>query len=428
MDFKTNSIYCGDCKDVLSHFPDKSVDLIYVDPPFFSNRNYEVIWGDGYELRAFEDRWKGGIENYILWMEPKIRECHRVLKDTGSMYLHCDYHANAHLRILMDRIFEERNFQNEIIWSYGTSSGGRVSGKKLVKGHDMILSYAKEYGKHTYNIQFLPYDKKYVRDWFRYTDENGRKYQKRWRKNKNGKSYVERQYLDESKGKPLSDVLEIPQLYANPQTYKKDRLGKQELLGYPTQKPEALLERIIEASSKPTDIVLDPMCGCGTCISVAHKLGRRWIGIDVSPTACKLMADRMRKLDVSIGENDIIGLPRTLEELKEMKPFEFQNWVCQKLYGRASEKKVGDMGIDGWLIDGRPIQVKQSESIGRNVIDLFETAIRRVKKDRGVVVAFSFGRGAYEEVARARLEDRLDIELKTVERILKEDKFLNGQN
>jgi hypothetical protein len=118
--------------------------------------------------------------------------------------------------------------------------------------------------------------------------------------------------------------------------------------------------------------------------------------------------------------NNIIGLPRTLEELKGMKPLEFQNWACQKLYGRASEKKVGDMGIDGWLIDGRPIQVKQSENIGRNVIDNFETAIRRVKKDRGVVIALSFSKSTYEEVARANLEEGLDIELKTVGEILEE--------
>ena len=107
MVFKPNAIYCGDCKKVLAQFPEGSVDMIYVDPPFFSNRQYEVLWGDGYELRAFEDRWKGGIENYIAWMEPKLRECRRVLKDTGTMYLHCDWHANAHLRILMDKIFGE---------------------------------------------------------------------------------------------------------------------------------------------------------------------------------------------------------------------------------------------------------------------------------------------------------------------------------
>lgn len=119
----TKAIYCGDCKDVLFEVPEKSVDLIYVDPPFFSNRHYEVLWGDGYEVRAFEDRWKGGIENYIAWMEDRLRECYRVLKETGSMYLHCDWHANAHLRILMDKIFGESNFRNEIVWCYGSGGG-----------------------------------------------------------------------------------------------------------------------------------------------------------------------------------------------------------------------------------------------------------------------------------------------------------------
>jgi DNA modification methylase len=118
MRLKTNAVYCGDCKNVLVQFPKESVDLIYVDPPFFSNKKYKVLWGDGHELRAFEDRWEGGIENYITWMEDKLRECYRVLKKTGSMYLHCNYYANAHLRILMDEIFEPNNFRNEIIWYY----------------------------------------------------------------------------------------------------------------------------------------------------------------------------------------------------------------------------------------------------------------------------------------------------------------------
>ncbi len=196
--------------------------------------------------------------------------------------------------------------------------------------------------------------------------------------------------------------------------------GQEERLGYPTQKPEALLERIIKASSIPTDIVLDPMCGCGTAISVAHQLGRQWIGVDVSPTACKLMANRMRKLGAQISEKDIVGMPKTLEEIKAMQPFEFQNWVCEKLLARASRRMVGDFGIDGWLIDGRPLQVKQSENVGRNVVDNFETAIRRADKNRGIIVSFSFGRGAYEEKARAKMHDDLDIELKKVEEILRE--------
>ncbi len=141
MVFKTNAIYCGDGQKVLfNHFPEKSIDLIYVDPPFFSNRKYEIIWGDGYELRAFEDRWKGGIENYICWMKPKLEECHRVLKDTGSMYLHCDWHANAHIRIMLDAIFGEENFQNEIIWAYRT---GGATQKRWSRKHDDIYFYTK---------------------------------------------------------------------------------------------------------------------------------------------------------------------------------------------------------------------------------------------------------------------------------------------
>ena len=163
------------------------------------------------------------------------------------------------------------------------------------------------------------------------------------------------------------------------------------------------------------------MCGCGTAIAIAHKLGRQWVGIDVSPTACKLMVKRMQKLKVKISEKDVVGMPKTLEEIKAMQPFEFQNWVCEKLFARASRKMVGDFGIDGWLLDGRPLQVKQSENVGRNVVDNFETAIRRAKRNRGIVVAFSFGKGAYEEVARVKLHEDLNIELKTVEEILREE-------
>jgi len=264
-------IYCGDNLYWMSRLPDEFVDLCYIDPPFFSQKHYEVIFGDGEERRSFEDRWKGGIENYIGWMCDRVKEIHRLLKPTGSFYLHCDWHASHYLKVMCDEIFGSANFLGEVIWAYGTPSGGRTSGKKPIKGHDNILVYAKEYGKHIYNIQYLPYREQYIEDWFRYTDAEGRRYRKRWR----GKGVVEKQYLDESKGMPLSTLWEIPQLYANPQTYKPDRLGKQELLGYPTQKPEALLERIIKASSNPWDLVFDCFCACGTTLVAAQTLGRR---------------------------------------------------------------------------------------------------------------------------------------------------------
>jgi DNA modification methylase len=383
--FQPNTIYCGDNKDVLRHFPENSVDMIYLDPPFFSNKQYEVIWNDGYELRSFEDRWKGGINNYIAWMEERLRECHRVLKETGTIYLHCDFHANAHLRILMDRIFGENHFEGEIIWHYQL---GGATKKRWARTHDTLFFYSKG---NTFT--------------FNWKDAKAERTEKALARAQNPKGA--RIGLN-NKYKVPPDVLIIQQM--NPMA--------RERLGYPTQKPEALLDVLVKVSSNPKELVLDPFCGCGTAIAVAHKLGRRWIGIDVSPTACKLMAKRMR----SIGARDfkVIGLPMTISEVKSLQPFEFQNWVFEKLYARVNPKKVGDLGIDGWLIDGSPVQVKQSENVGRNVVDNFETAMQRIGKDTGLIVALSFGRGAYEEVARAKNEGGLNITLKTVEEILKE--------
>ena len=450
---KTGVIYCGDCQRILAQsVPDGSVDLIYVDPPFFSNRKYELIWNDGYELRAFEDRWKGGIENYVAWMEPKLRECYRALKQTGSMYLHCDWHANHRLRVLMDQIFGENNFVNEIVWKRSDAhSDAKQGAKHFGRIHDTLLLYAKS-KKLKFNTLYRPLPDTTVEKWYRRTEsDTGRRYNladltaakpggdtlyewkgkkppkgRYWAYSKekmkqleadgrieytkSGKPYMKR-YLDESRGVPLQDWWDDISMLRG---ITKDG----ERLGYPTQKPEALLERIIKVSSKKGDVVLDPMCGCGTAIVVAQKLGRKWIGIDVSPSACKLMLSRMRKT----GAQDIQveGLPKTIDQLRDLQPFEFQNWICQKMFARVSEKKVGDFGVDGWLMDGRPVQVKQSKNVGRNVVDNFETAIRRVKKDKGVIVAFSFGKGAHEEVARAKNEEGLDIELKTVEDIMRE--------
>lgn len=453
---KTNAIYCGDCQTVLGNtleFPDECVDLIYVDPPFYTNQDYEVLWGDGYELRAFDDRWKGGVENYISWMELKVRECHRVLKSGGSMYLHCDWHAGSNLKSLMDSIFGDR-LVNQIIWKRTSGHSGEGEVKKFGTVHDTILFYSKG-NKYTFNRQYQPYDESYLENFYKFKDKDGRVYRlgdltgagirhgetgKPWKgvdPSKKGRHWMRppseldiwetqgrivwpkkkggvpayKRYLDEMSGMLLQDVwADILPV----QTHAKERLG------YPTQKPEALLERIIKASSNPGDLVLDPMCGCGTAIAVAQKLGRKWIGVDVSPTACKLMVKRMRSLGVQVSDKDVVGLPRTLAQIKAMQPFEFQNWVVQQLMGRTNPRKVGDMGIDGYLFDGTPIQVKQSESIGRNVVDNFETAIKRAKKKRGVIVAFSFGKGAHEEVARAKTHDGVDIELKTVEDIMRE--------
>jgi len=188
-----------------------------------------------------------------------------------------------------------------------------------------------------------------------------------------------------------------------------------ERIGYPTQKPETLLRRIVEASSNKGDIILDPFCGCGTTISVAQQLGREWIGIDVSPTACRMMSDRLNKFGVVAKLED---MPDNIEYLKSIEPFEFQYWVVRKITGTNSNKKSSDMGIDGYDFLNKPIQVKQSNNIGRNIIDNFETAIKRAGYNEGTIYAFSFGKGAKEEVARVSLKEMVTIKLVTIAELL----------
>jgi site-specific DNA-methyltransferase (adenine-specific) len=350
----------------------------------------------------------------------------------------------------MDKIFGDRLI-NEIVWKRTSAHTGEGIVKAYGQVHDVILFYRKG-DKYTFNPQYVPLGKDYVDKFYRNVDKDGRRYTssdltargvrhgesgKPWRGKdpaKNGNHWKTtitkldeldkqgrilfpkkaggmpryKRYLDEMKGQLLQDLwVDIP----NVQAHAKERLG------YPTQKPELLLERIISTSSNAMEIVLDPFCGCGTSIVVANRLGRRWIGIDVSPTACKLMGKRLRKAHAKYV---IVGLPRTVAELQAIQPFEFQNWVFEKLHGRVNPRKTGDMGIDGWVELDVPTQVKQSENVGRVTVDKFETAIRRYNKKRGVIIAFSYTKDAHEEVARAKNEEGLDIKLKTIEEILKE--------
>jgi DNA modification methylase len=380
----------------MRHFPENSIDLVYLDPPFFSNRKYEVIWNDGYELRAFEDRWKGGVNNYVGWMAERIREIHRVLKEDGLMYLHCDYYAGHYLKVECDKIFGYGNFRNEIIWCY---SGGGIPKKDFPNKHDTIFRYSK-----SKDYKYYPEYKEYSEG----TQERGR-------------TQIKGKYFDEGlrkEGTPITDWWTDIKYIHSPTDYER--------LGYPTQKSEELLSRIIKTSSDANDIVLDPFCGCGTAIASAQKMKdkkdkpvpRRWIGIDVSPTACKLMAKRMKAIT---GKNPaMIGMPKSVADLHKLQPFDFQNWVMDKLYARVNPRKTGDMGIDGYYLDGSPIQVKQSEDVHRPVVDSMEAVLHRIGKTKGVIVAFSFTKGSYEEVANAKNNQGLEITLKTVEEILNE--------
>ena len=396
---ETGVVYCGDNLHRLSQFPDECVDLIYLDPPFFSNRHYEVIWGDEAEVRSFEDRWEGGIHVYVNWMRERMHELYRVLKPTGSIYLHCDWHASHHLKVMMDDIFGENHFQNEIIWYY---KGAGVSPRRWGRRHDTLLFYSK--GREwTFNVGEVRGE---------YAESTKERFS-HYIGNVRRSGDFGPQTLN-PKGKHPDDVWQIPILAPS------DR----ERLGYPTQKPEPLLERVIRASSNRGDVILDPFAGCGTTLVVAQKLRREWIGIDISPTAVGLIKERMTR--VGAGNVKLVGMPVTEAELKALKPFEFQNWVIQRLHGTHAPRKTGDMGIDGYsFFHHLPIQVKQSESIGRNVIDNFETAIERYGADSGFVVGFSFTRGAREEVARIKsARKKLDIRLITVAELLNDSSDL----
>lgn len=425
--FHINTIYCGDCKEVLKKFPDECVDLIYADPPFFSNQQYEIIWRDGYELRAFEDRWKGGILNYVEWMKERLEQCYRVLKVDGAMYLHCDWHASHYLKVRMDDIFGREHFRNEI-------SAKRIrknvrefkTVKRLNVAFDSILFYAKSdehrikppMKKEPKPARWHAFDAKGLRTGMDYKLFGHKPPQGghwRWTKERAEKAISEGKLRSNPKsGKPqylipASTHTIITSVWDDISSYSFKS-------GYPTEKSEALLKRLIEMSSEPFEIILDPFCGCGTAIVVAHKKGRRWVGIDVSPTACDLMERRMRSLGVS---PNMMGMPLSEEDLRKIAPFDFQNWVVKRLFGRVSPRKSSDMGIDGYTFEGTPIQVKQSDKIGRNVIDNFETAIRRKKATKGVIVAFSFGKGANEEIARAKLYDGIDVKAITIQELIK---------
>jgi DNA modification methylase len=417
--FIMNTLYYGDNLDILRRYiKDESVDLIYLDPPFNSNATYNVLFAqkDGTQssaqIQAFEDTWqwdenavrtyteeveKGGpvadalrafylilggsnMMAYLTMMAPRLMELRRVLKPTGSLYLHCDPTASHYLKVLLDMVFGAENYRNEIIWK--RTNAKSLAFTNFAKNHDVILRYTKT-SKWTWNRQFLGLNQEYIDKFYKYVEpETGRRYTLdnlvnpnknrpnltyeflgvtrvwRWTKNRMQKAYEDglivqtspnsvpryKRYLDEQNGVPVDDVwVDIgPIASANP-----------ERLGYPTQKPLTLLERIIHASSNPGDVVLDPFCGCGTAVVAAQKLGRQWIGIDITHLAIGLVK---RRLEDAFGDSlqfQVIGEPTTLEEaasLAAQDKYQFQWWALGLVGARPAEGKKGaDRGIDGRL-------------------------------------------------------------------------------
>ncbi len=366
-----NKLYYGDNLDILRRYiKDESVDLIYLDPPFNSNATYNVLFGSkngedaAAQIQAFDDTWhwdqaaaeafrevvEGGGDvsramqafrlllndsdmlAYLSMMAPRLVELQRVLKTTGSIYLHCDPTASHYLKILMDAVFGANNFLNEIVWCYST--GGR-STSSFPKKHDVLLRYSKSNSPAFYYEQVaLPRDFSTMHEVI-LTDKDGRKYQRNIKAGKEYRYYLDRGVL------PNDWWADIQAL--NP--------SAKERLGYPTQKPEELLERVIQASSSEGDLVLDPFCGCGTTVAVAQRLNRNWIGIDITHLAINLMKHRLQD---SFGEGleyEVIGEPVSIsgaETLAKEDPYQFQWWALGLVGARPEDEKKGaDAGIDG---------------------------------------------------------------------------------
>lgn len=281
------------------------VDLIYIDPPFDSKADYRTrVQLPGVEIEqrptvieqfAYSDTWSEGTASYLQMLVPRLVLMRELLADTGSIHVHLGIQVSHYVKVVMDEIFGKDNFVQEVIWAYGSPSGGRAAGPKMVKIHEYIAHYAKSYDDRYTKKVYLPYDEKYINDWFKYTDEDGRPYQRRQRgRDENGDAVWERQYLDESKGVPASTVwTDIKQIYADPRAYKANQAGHSEITGYDTQKPVRLLERIIDHSCPEHGLVADFNGGSGTTAAVAEKLGRRWITSDIGKPACMIMRKRL---------------------------------------------------------------------------------------------------------------------------------------
>jgi len=414
-----NTLYYGDNLDILQRYiKDESVDLVYLDPPFNSNATYNVLFAqkDGSQssaqIQAFEDTWqwdqnairtyelevqKGGavadalrafylilgnsnMMAYLTMMAPRLQELQRVLKPTGSLYLHCDPTASHYLKVLLDMVFGKKNFLNDIIWQ---RFNFHADANRWGRLHDVILFYCKEIELFKHNPQRKAYDDKYIKSHFK-LDENGRMFRldnplaqgqgsakvffgksleppkgSHWRFSQanidlltnqglivmtsTGKPSIKR-YLDEMEGQVIGDV------WADISAINSQAA---ERMGYPTQKPVALLERILQASSNPGDVVLDPFCGCGTALHAAQKLGRQWIGIDITHLAIGLIKRRMEDAFGTDLKYEVIGEPTTVEgarELSEQDKYQFQWWALGLVGARPAEgKKDSDRGIDGQL-------------------------------------------------------------------------------
>ena len=308
-EIKNRTVFIGDNLEILRGINSGSIDLIYLDPPFNKKKVFTATIGSQAEGVGFSDIFRdgdvkeewlcdikegnkdlhnflAGIKNighksnfyYLCYMAIRLIEMRRILKDSGSLYLHCDTTMSHYLKIVLDCVFGSDNFRNEIVWERGTASGHKARANKFVSNHDVIYFYVKSNKAFTFSKQYTPYTQEYLKKRF-VNDDNDDKGKYRLQ----GKN--QKQYLKDSKGKPVSDIW-VDIFPINPMAKEKQ--------GYPTQKPLALLDRIIRASTNEGDVVLDPFCGCGTTCVASENLSRQWVGIDISEEAKKLIYNRLK--------------------------------------------------------------------------------------------------------------------------------------
>ena len=411
-----NRLVWGDNLHVLRQIPTNSVDLIYIDPPFFSGKQYNVIWGDNNELRSFNDIWDGGLDGYLIWLNARLYEMKRILKPAGSIYVHCDWHASHYIKVEMDKIFGYDNFHREIVWDIQVLSGFKTLANNFIRGHDTVLFYSKS-SQFKFNRQRQPHRKEYL-DRFNKVDEDGRKYF-------DGRG--KRRYLDDviRQGKAVGDV------WSDIMSFQQIPTAK-EKIGYPTQKPEALLERIISASSDEGDVVADFFIGGGTTAAVAQRLGRRWIACDQSRVAVAVTAERLKQQAQTLPL-DAAPIPDFNVEqwgiyeannLAKMLDADFREFVLQA-YGYTRDADGDGEHIHGWR-NQIPIWVGQSrldfQTTGSDVRD-FANAIRRTPQYQqdylrdGIMLAWGFRADAVQVAEELASREEIDVNFVRLQRV-----------
>lgn len=337
---------------------ESKVNLIYIDPPF----------NTGSDSFNYNDRFNRST--WLTFMKNRLELAKKLLTSDGNIFIHIDVNQSHYLKVLCDEIFGKDNFVEEIIWAYGSPSGGRAATPKPVNIHDYILHYAKNYQLRKQNRVYTPYSKKYIDEWFKYEDENGRKYQKRLRgKNENGESIWVRQYLDESKGVPLSTVwTDIKQVYADPRAYAD---GQEEFTEIEKdfrggQKPEALLKRIIEMATDERDLVLDFHLGTGTTCAVAHKMNRQYIGVEQMDYIENFVVNRLEK----VIKGDKNGISKDV------------NWNDGGSFVYCELKKLNDNYIEKILSATGKDLGNIYDEISKSVFVNFNTSLQILNKNK----------------------------------------------